>query len=183
MQRLYLCLASAALATDMLMPADMPCILSREVGVRCDGRVDDTKTIQTLLNNCTTTPVVVATGAVCVTLPVQMPSHTELILQSGSVIQAAPRHSWPLHDKLVSARPLLSSTNAMNITIRGDGEIDGRGAEWWPRSKLDARPRPRLLSLRKPFVYSFLFFSREQVRRASCVVERQAIVCVASWNP
>ena len=57
MQRLYLCLASAALAADMPVAADMPCTLSREAGVRCDGRVDDTKTIQTLLNNCTTTPL------------------------------------------------------------------------------------------------------------------------------
>ena len=139
MQRLCLCLASAALA------AGMPCVLKREAGIRCDGTVDDTNSFQTLLNNCST--VTVTTDAHCVTLPVQMPSHRELIIQTGAMIQAAPHHSWPLRDKLVSTRPLLSSTNTVNITIRGDGEIDGRGAEWWPRSKLDARPRPRLLTL------------------------------------
>ena len=70
MQRLCLCLASAALA------AGMPCVLKREAGIRCDGTVDDTNSFQTLLNNCST--VTVTTDAHCVTLPVQMPSHSTM---------------------------------------------------------------------------------------------------------
>jgi len=56
-----------------------------------------------------------------------------------------PRSKWPIKDLIIDARPLISATNAFNVTLTGQGKIDGRGSNWW-HLLYEMLPRPRLVT-------------------------------------
>ena len=73
-------------------------------------------------------------------LPVTLPSHTVLYLATGASLVGSDAwqdygvtHFMPRMGNAMQLRPLISATNATNITITGgNGTIDGNGWFAWP---------------------------------------------------
>ncbi len=109
----------------------------------CDGAADDTAQLQEAFSSCTSsgTPVVVAAGANCTSRPLQIPSNAVLVVDG--VLQAADRSDWPSNSDGVP--PFLLSAHTRNVTVRGQGVINGRGEQWWPRIHVIDWSRPRLI--------------------------------------
>lgn len=119
----------------------------------CDGKTDDTAALQKWLHDsaATESAVVLPTGTAgnprtCVSLPLVLPSHTSLVIPKGSVLKAGDSRHWP-NTSSSSAQPFISTVeSAQNISITGQGTIDGSGAQWWTGDNKTPR-RPRMIKL------------------------------------
>ena len=118
-------------------------------GLACDGKTDDTAALQAALTACAAeqAALVLPAGRTCLSLPVVLPSHTLLQIPSSSVLKAGDSHRWPNTSATKAAAFLSASNGAKNITIQGQGTIDGSGEQWWTGSNKTPR-RPRMLALR-----------------------------------
>jgi polygalacturonase len=84
-------------------------------------------------------------GSVFVSAPLTLKSHMTLSIAAGTTLAGSVDHAdYPDKEEFKDRgkQALLTATNAEDITIRGEGTIDGRGESWWPAP---AEPRPRLI--------------------------------------
>jgi len=115
------------------------CSISARLSL-CDGKSDDTNTLQRALDECSQQgiSVVVHSGARCVSQPLQLRSSTDLVVASNATILAGT--PWPhLLRGDGKITPFLLGEGVVNVTVRGEGTLDGNGALWW--HKADHRPR------------------------------------------
>ena len=113
-------------------------------GNRTADAVSNARAIQRALASCG--KVTVPAGGVFKLTPIVLPSHTELFLERGSSLVGSERwqdygigHMLPplgnsgTQPGLLMIQPLISATDATNITISGaNGTIDGSGWAVWP---------------------------------------------------
>jgi polygalacturonase len=126
--------------------AGMPAVLAMAAGKVCDvktygakgdGTTKDTAALQKAIDDCTAGKgggTVEVPAGTYVTAPISLKSNMTLHLAKGATLLGSPdRAEYP---KVVFARhptvqPLVGSVNAENITINGEGTIDGNGHIWW----------------------------------------------------
>lgn len=128
-------------------------------GAKADGITKDTHALQQAINACAVkNGVVRLTSGTFLTGPLTLPSHTTLDIKPGAILLGSQDKSdYPEVQELrePSIQPLISATNAEDITITGGGVIDGAGQPWWQMvraAKATHKPgavvaakRPRLL--------------------------------------
>ncbi len=131
----------------------------KKYGAVGDGTTKDTVAVQKAIDDCTAGKgggTVEVPAGTFVIAPILLKSNMTLHLQKGATLLGSP--DIPDFPKGTFARhptiqPLVSSLNAENITINGEGTIDGNGHVWWEyiRGARDAgvlgnaRPRPMLV--------------------------------------
>jgi polygalacturonase len=137
MQKLVVFTALATL-NGAALAADTIC------DVRGDGTLQ-TAIVQKALNDCAGKGVVRLTGEKVVSAPLLLRSHTILEIMPGTILEGSQNHNdYPNTEifRRPGRQPLLLAKDAVDITIRGGGTIDGRGESWWPlKSVADLRPR------------------------------------------
>lgn len=117
----------------------------RDFGAKGDGRALDTAAINRAIDACTTA------GGGTVYLPpgnyltgtVELKSHVTLELDAGATILGsenpddypATKSVWGDDTEMMA--PLIYAADAENIAIVGRGTIDGQGAIWWHRLRLN----------------------------------------------
>ena len=116
---------------------------------QCNGLADDTAAVQSALVHCALamTSFVLQAGANCTARPLSIPSNSHIVLERGSRLQSASRTVWPGEH---APPPLLSSQRTRNVSIIGEGTLDGHGDQWWPKPAwlpISDRLRPKLLEL------------------------------------
>jgi polygalacturonase len=130
----------------------------RDFGAKADGTTKDTAAIQKAIDTCA------AKGGGTVRLdagnylsaPIVLKSNITLQLDKGATLLGSPDHAdYPakVEFRLPALQSLVSATNAENVSITGEGTIDGQGESWWSmmRGLHDAgvmgnpHPRPRLV--------------------------------------
>jgi polygalacturonase len=129
----------------------------RGYGAVGDGHTLDSPAIQSAIDACA------AGGGGTVYLPAGqylsgslfLRNNISLYLDSGAVILGSENlDDYPIMDSRWEGRhqdthaPLIGGQSLDNISVRGRGTLNGRGAVWW-KAKLDgtlAHPRPRLIS-------------------------------------
>ena len=129
----------------------------RGYGAVGDGQTLDSPSIQSAIDACA------AGGGGTVYLPsgrylsgsLSLRNNISLYLDSGAVrLGSENADDYPIIDSRWEGRhqdthaPLSGGQNLDNISVRGRGKIDGRGAIWW-KAKMEgtlAHPRPRLIS-------------------------------------
>ncbi|MGB8028953.1 MAG: glycoside hydrolase family 28 protein [Terracidiphilus sp.] len=130
----------------------------RDFGAKADGTTKDTAAIQKAIDACASKGggTVQLTAGTYLSAPIVLKSNITLQLDKGAILLGSPDHAdYPeiTEFRLPGVQALVSATNAENVSITGEGTIDGQGESWWSmmRSLHDAgvmgnpHPRPRLV--------------------------------------
>ena len=112
--------------------------------LKCDGVSDDTAALQVALNACP--ELVLPAGKTCVSYPLTLGSNSILTIPAGTTLRAGPSIRWPNSSETHAFPFLTAPEGTKNLTIRGDGTIDGSGQQWWTGSN-EAKRRPHMLTL------------------------------------
>jgi polygalacturonase len=109
----------------------------KKFGAKGDGTTKDTSAVQKAIDDCTAGKgggTVEVPAGTFVIAPISLKSNMTLHLAKDATLLGSPDMAdFP---KVVFARhptvmPLVGSVNAENITINGEGTIDGNGHIWW----------------------------------------------------
>ncbi|HEY1789549.1 MAG TPA: glycosyl hydrolase family 28 protein [Verrucomicrobiae bacterium] len=112
-----------------------------------DGVVTNTKSLQAAIN----TAGVAGGGTVEVPAgiflcgPIRMTSQINLHLNTGALLRMLPLDKYP--GKTIDPKSFISGEKLHDVTISGNGVIDGQGAPWWPLARVPGAFRPRMIAL------------------------------------
>jgi polygalacturonase len=115
-----------------------PCDVVGDYGAKCDGATDDTARLQAAIDACApaSRPVVLRHSAACISQPLQLRSKTTLVIAAGATLKAGKK--W-------LDMPFLSAVGATDVSIIGNGTVDGSGAQWWTPGSKKTAGRPHLV--------------------------------------
>lgn len=111
-----------------------------DLGAVGDGKTDNTAILQKALDNLQPKGgMLYFPAGEYVTGSLWVKSNTTIYLEAGAVLAASGEYDlYPvIGEDLIpgftrgSRRGILFSLNAENITVKGEGTIDGRGYNWW----------------------------------------------------
>jgi polygalacturonase len=130
----------------------------RAYGAKGDGISKDTAAIQAAIDACAgrgggTVQLVAGTY---LSGPIVLRSNIHLQLDKGSTLQGSADHAdYPAKTEFRAPglQSLVSATDATNVSITGEGTIDGTGESWWQMARAiknsgvlgSDHPRPRLV--------------------------------------
>jgi polygalacturonase len=130
----------------------------RDFGAKADGITKDTAAIQKAIGTCATKGggTVRLTAGTYLSAPIVLKSNITLQLDQGATLLGSPDHAdYPeiTEFRLPGVQSLVSATNAENVSITGEGTIDGNGESWWQMARTvhdagimgNPHPRPRLV--------------------------------------
>jgi polygalacturonase len=150
-------IAAAMLVAGAPTRADSVCN-PRAFGAKGDGATKDTAAIQHAIDTCEKEGggTVTLSEGVYLSAPIVLKSNITLRLDKGATLLGTADHAdYPAKTEFRAPglQSLVSATDAENVTITGEGTIDGNGETWWQmaRSIKDAgvlgneHPRPRLV--------------------------------------
>lgn len=152
------CAALFLLSTPGLLHAAGTCN-PRTYGAKGNGVTKDTASIQKAIDVCESQGggTVLLSAGTYVSAPIVLKSNITLELEKGATLLGSPDHAdYPQKTEFrePDLQPLVSATDAENITIDGEGTIDGNGASWWAEARsirdhgvLGNHPRPKLIIL------------------------------------
>ena len=97
-----------------------------------------------------------STAGTYLSAPIVLKSNITLQLDKGATLLGSPDHAdYPakVEFRLPALQSLVSATNAENVSITGEGTIDGQGQSWWQMARSvhdfgvmgNPHPRPRLV--------------------------------------
>jgi polygalacturonase len=152
-----LCLFAALVLIAPSAHADTVCNV-RAHGAKADGVTKDTAAIQAAIDACDQKGggTVLLTAGTYVSAPIVLKSNITLHLDKGATLLGSPDHAdYPAKTEFrePGIQALVSAVNATNVSITGDGIIDGAGDSWWQMARgykdhgvmgFD-HPRPRLV--------------------------------------
>lgn len=131
---------------------------ARHYGAKPDGTTMNTAAIQKAIDACAQQGGgrVILDGGTFLSGPIVLKSHIDLNIAEGSTLLGSSNHAdYPQKTEFRNPgrQSLISAANADNISITGQGTIDGAGQSWWQeaRSQKDhgvmgiAVFRPRLI--------------------------------------
>lgn len=158
--KVQLCLAAAGLVMITLpgMAAGKTCNV-KQYGAKGDGTTKDTAAVQKAIDECTAGSgggTVVVPAGTYVVAPIHLKSNLTLHLDKDATLLGSPDISdYPktTFARNTTVEPLVGAVNQKNITIDGEGTIDGNGHIWWEyvRGTKDAgvlgNPKPRPMGL------------------------------------
>ena len=128
--------AALALAAQGALAAGKVCNV-KQYGAKGDGASRDTAAIQKAIDECAAGSgggtVEVPAGRYVIA-PIVLKSNLTLHLAAGATLFGSPdRAEYPkaTFARHPTVQALVSSLNAENITINGEGTIDGNGPIWW----------------------------------------------------
>jgi polygalacturonase len=132
----------------------------RAYGARGDGTTKDTAAIQEAIDACAGKGggTVELSAGTYVSAPILLKSNINLHLAKGATLLGSPDHAdYPAQTEfhLPDLQPLVGAVHATNVSITGEGTIDGNGESWWKEARgvKDhgilgvGRPRPKLIIL------------------------------------
>ncbi len=128
----------------------------RTFGAKGDGVTKDTVAIQAAIDACAGGKGTVRlTAGTYLSAPIVLKSGTRLQLEKGATLlgsQDGKDYPAKTEFRTPGLQALVSSTNATDVTITGEGTIDGAGEAWWAEARkvkdagvMGVNPRPRLL--------------------------------------
>jgi polygalacturonase len=129
----------------------------RDFGAKADGVTKDTAAIQKAIDTCASKGggTVLLTAGTYLSAPIVLKSNITLLLDIHATLLGSPDHAdYPAitEFRLPGVQALVSATNAENVSITGEGTIDGNGESWWQEVRavhnagvMGVHPRPRLV--------------------------------------
>jgi polygalacturonase len=130
----------------------------RAYGAKGDGVAKDTIAIQAAIDACQRRGggTVRLTAGTYLSAPIVLKSNITLQLDKGATLLGSADHGdYPPMTEFrePGLQALVSATNASNVSITGEGVIDGAGESWWQMARAvkdtgimgSDHPRPRLV--------------------------------------
>jgi polygalacturonase len=110
-------------------------------GAKADGIARDTTAIQRAVDACEKRGggTVRLSAGTWLSAPIVLKSKITLQLDKGATLLGSPNHDdYPsiTEFKAPGRRSLVSATNATDVSITGEGTIDGNGQSWWDEARL-----------------------------------------------
>ncbi len=138
----------------------------RAYGAKGDGKTLDTLAIQKAFSDCGKAGggTVRFPAGTYLSQPLTLGNKTTVLLDRGATLLASPDHKhfmktpgdWLKAESGAGFIPLLSGKEMTDITVTGEGVIDGNGAVWWEEAEKARRkvsgytlPRPNLFTLQR----------------------------------
>ena len=138
----------------------------RQFGAKGDGKTPDTEAIQKALDECGRAGggTVKFSPGIYLSQPITIRTKTTVLLDAGATLLASTNQSdfmktpgdWLKAKSGGDFIPLIAGKNLTDVTLTGQGTIDGNGAAWWEEAE-KARiekpgftlPRPNLIVLNR----------------------------------
>ena len=130
----------------------------RAYGSKGDGVAKDTAAIQAAINACVLKGggTVQLTAGTYLSAPIVLKSNIALQLDKGATLLGSADHAdYPAKTEFrePGLQSLVSATDSTNVSITGEGVIDGAGETWWQMARAvknagvmgSDHPRPRLV--------------------------------------
>lgn len=108
----------------------------RSYGAKADGTIKDTTAIQAAIDACAAKGggTVRLTAGTYLSAPVILKSNIRFQIEKGATLLGSSDHGdYPYKQEFRAPglQSLVSATNASNVSIVGEGVIDGAGQSWW----------------------------------------------------
>ena len=145
------------LAAAPAFAADASCNV-RAFGAKGDGVAKDTQAIQAAIDACERKGggLVLLNAGTYLSAPIVLKSNITLHLdKSATLLGSADHADYPAitEFRAPGVQALVSATDAKNVSITGEGVIDGAGESWWQEARAikntgvmgSDHPRPRLV--------------------------------------
>ena len=118
---------------------------AKKYGAKGDGTTKDTAAIQKAIDDCSAGKgggTVVLDAGTYLSAPILLKSNMTLELKKDAILLGSPDHQdYPVIQEFRQDghQALVSAVNAQNVSIAGEGVIDGNGESWWHAMR-DAPP-------------------------------------------
>ncbi|MGA2787903.1 MAG: glycoside hydrolase family 28 protein [Verrucomicrobiota bacterium] len=136
-----------------------------QFGAKGDGKTLDTAAIQAALDACGKAGggTVHFTAGTYLSQPITVHTKTTVFLEAGATLLASPTQSvffkgggnWLAAKSSDNFVPFISGKNLTDITITGQGTIDGNGANWWGPAREFRTKNPSGPALPRPDLVVF----------------------------
>lgn len=106
----------------------------RQYGAKGDGKTMDTAAIQKAIDECGNAGggIVRLPSGTYLTQPISLRSKTTLQIDAGATLQATDdREDFENPQRTNTFTTLINGRDLQDVTITGQGTIDGAGAKWW----------------------------------------------------
>jgi polygalacturonase len=120
--------------------ASSPACNPHAYGAKGDGVTKDTAAIQSAIDACSRLGggTVRLSAGTYLSAPILLKSHITLqIDRDATLLGSSDHHDYPSKQEFRAPglQSLVSATDATNVSIIGEGVIDGVGQSWWVRAK------------------------------------------------
>ena len=128
-------------------------VAPQQYGAKADGVANDTAAVRAAAAACASHGgcILAFRGGAFLTGPFRLPNATELLVDEGASIVAAPRSWWEpagwtgAAQRVRGMLALISAEGAEDVVMRGSGSIVGQGEAWYKNKT--ARQTPGLVML------------------------------------
>jgi polygalacturonase len=119
-----------------------------DYGANGEGAADNAKAIQSAIDACAKAGggTVFVTNGDFLCGPIRLASQINLRVEKGATLRMLPLDRYP--GGLKEPADFISGEDLQDVSISGEGTIDGQGAAWWPFAKRKGVIRPRMIRLR-----------------------------------
>ncbi len=135
--------------------------IAQNYGAKADGVTMDTHAIQAAIDDCSERGggKVVLKGGTFLSAPLELKSYVNLEIDKGAVLLGSKNmEDYPLREDAPWRRvALIHASSQTNISITGEGTIDGSGEAWWEMARKfkkvhdtlgsEGHPRPFLIDI------------------------------------